>query len=120
MTGTPKKWVIRGVVGNHMPYATLCAHFIRISWWGEETKCTSSKNDPGENNGIFLAFRRMMNAYLARCLCSLFSRSPRLRSRVRDRKKNSASHLEGQKKFKQNLEVELFKTEIPQAKEVKT
>ena len=30
------------------------------------------------------------------------------------------SQFRGQKKFKQNIEVELFKTEIPQAKDVKT
>src|SRR5579872_6348238 len=99
MTGTPKKWVTRGFVGSHMPCATLCAHFIRISWWGGETKCTSSKNDPGENNGNLLLFRRNMHTILARRLCSLFSRSPRLRSQVRDRKKSSASRLEGQKQF---------------------
>jgi hypothetical protein len=120
MTGTPKKGVIRGFVGNQMPCATLYAHFIRISWWGVERKYTSSKKDPGENNGTFLAFRQIMNAYFTRRLCSLFSRSPRLRSRVRDRKKNSASRLEGQRKFKQILEVERFKTAPPQTKEAKT
>lgn len=109
MTGTPKKWVIRGLVGNLMPYATLCAHFFRISWWGEETKCISSKKDPGENNGTFLAFRQVMNAILARRLCSLFSRSPRLRSQVRDRKKSSASRLEGQRNLNKNLEAEIVK-----------
>jgi hypothetical protein len=41
------------------------AHFIRISWWGEETKCTSSKKDPGENTGAFLLFRQKMYAILA-------------------------------------------------------
>ena len=72
MTGTPKKWVTREIVGNQMPCATLCAHFIRISWWSEEKKYISSIKDSGENNGHFLLFRQKMRTFLPRHLYSLF------------------------------------------------
>lgn len=77
MTGTPKKWVIRSLFGNHMPCATLYAHFIRISWWGEETKCISSEKDPGENTGNLLLCRQKMNTILARRLLLTFFPIPK-------------------------------------------
>jgi len=49
----------------------IVAHFIRISWWGEERKCISSKKDPGENNGKSPIIEMKMKVSFAE-VCFLF------------------------------------------------
>jgi len=82
------------------------AYFIRISWWGGELQYTPQKKTP-ERTVDLPVHQTPHKHFLFRRLCSLFFRSPRLRSQVRDRKKNSASRLGGPRNINKSPEVRL-------------